>query len=72
MSCEGFKHGDWFLLDDWDILARVDSFDYSNPSVIYLQMFEQDGYGYSFQYIRVKDHRITKITKEVADIMREV
>ena len=66
------KVGDWIFLDDWDILARVDSFDYSNPSVIQLQMFEQDGYGYSFQYIRVKDHRMTKITKEVADIMMGV
>ena len=66
------KAGDWVLLDDWNVLARVDSFNYSDPSIVHLQLFEDDMLTYTFQGLRIKDHKITKITKEVADIMRSV
>ena len=66
------KAGDWILLDDWNCLARVDSIDYADPSMAHLQLFDEDSYTFVFQSLRLKDHKITKITKEVADIMRGV
>jgi hypothetical protein len=72
MSCEVFKQGDWFFLDDWDCLGRVDGFEYSDPSMAYVMLFEEDCQSYTTQALRLKDHKTTKITKEVADIMRGV
>ena len=66
------KAGDWIMLDDWGCLARLDSINHSDPSIASLQIFDEDGDTFVFQDIRVKDHNITKITKEVADIMRVV
>lgn len=60
------------MLDDWDCLARLDSIDYSDPTIAHLQIFDEDRITYVFQDIRLKDHKLTKITKEVADIMRSV
>jgi hypothetical protein len=66
------KLGDWLMLDDWGCLARLDSINYSDPETAYLQIFDAGCYTYVFQDIRLKDHKIVKITKEVADIMRGV
>lgn len=60
------------MLDEWECLARLDSINYSDPTTAYLQIFDEEGDTFVFQDIRLKDHKITKITKEVADIMRNV
>ena len=60
------------MLDDWGCLARLDSIDHSDPTTAYLQIFDEEGDTFVFQDIRLKDHNIIKITKEVADIMRNV
>jgi hypothetical protein len=66
------KAGDWLMLDDWGCLARLDSINYSDPTTAHLQIFDEEGDTFVFQDIRLKDHKIIKITKEVADIMRGV
>jgi hypothetical protein len=64
-----FKLGDWLILDK-KYLCRVDDIEEDNPLVIYLRWFVDDDHDtYSFQTIRPEHHHITKITKEVADIM---
>ena len=60
------------MLDEWECLARLDSINYSDTTIAHLQIFDEGCDTYVFQDIRLKDHKITKITKEVADIMRNV
>lgn len=51
----------------------VDEIVQDSPLIIDLRWYIDDDYdAYSFQSIRPEHHHITKITKEVADIMRSV
>ena len=66
------KVGDWLLLDEDNMLCRVDSRLSNKPLVYDLQMFLSEDGEFTWQSIRPEQHKITKITKEVADIMRGV
>ena len=72
MSCVKLKAGDWVFLDDWNCLCEIVGFEFSDPKMAYVKLYEEDCYSYTTQALRVKDHKLTKITKEVADIMRSV
>lgn len=72
MSCDVFKVGEWLILDK-EYLCEVDDVFSSHPLVIDLRWYIDDDHdAYSYQSIRPEDHHITRITKEVADIMRGV
>jgi len=67
------KVGDWLLVDDEGYLCMVDEIVQNNPRIIDLIWYVDHDYdNYSFQSINPEHHKIVKITKEVADIMRGV
>ena len=64
------KVGDWLLVDDEGYLCMVDEIVQDNPLIIDLRLYVDHDYdNFAFQSIRPEQHKIVRITKEVADIM---
>ena len=69
MSCEQFKRGDWVIIDDW-LVGEISNLYLTDVADIIVH--HGVGQDYSFETIRIKQHQITPIPKEVADIIRGV
>ena len=63
------KVGDWVVIDEW----KAGEVWRTHPSNSVIDVITgQDSFGVQVTTIRTEQHKITKITKEVADIMRGV
>lgn len=67
MSCEQFKQGDWVVIDEW-ACGTVGYI--HNPTLIDVWLHGDESQ--DVLRVRTDHHKLTKITKEVADIMKGV
>ena len=63
--------GDWVIIDD-GMVGEVWYIHTYQPAIIDVRVEFDDSPKAGFETIRTATHKITKITKEVADIMRGV